>query len=42
MGALFEPEDQHFRPALMRSTVVIVTCLILLAVLEAWVWLTLS
>ncbi|MCK9901699.1 MULTISPECIES: hypothetical protein [Parafrankia] len=42
MGALFEPEEQHFSPALMRSTVVIATCLVLLALLEAWVWLTLS
>ncbi|CAO5156301.1 membrane hypothetical protein [Frankia sp. AiPs1] len=42
MGILHEPEDRHFSPALMRSTVVIFTCLGLLAVLEAWVWLTLS
>ncbi len=42
MGLLHEPEEQHFSPALMRSTVVILTCLVLLAVLETWVWLTLS
>lgn len=42
MGILHEPEEQHFSPALMRSTVVILTCLVLLAVLEVWVWLTLS
>jgi cell division septal protein FtsQ len=42
MGVLFEAEDKHFSPALMRSTVVIFTCLILLAILEVWVWLTLS
>ncbi|SNQ47983.1 conserved membrane hypothetical protein [Frankia canadensis] len=42
MGILHEPEEQHFSPALMRSTVVILTCLALLAVLEIWVWLTLS
>jgi cell division septal protein FtsQ len=42
MGALFEPEEQHFAPALMRSTIVILTCMILLGVLEVWVWLTIS
>ncbi|ABD09742.1 hypothetical protein CcI156_11605 [Frankia sp. CcI156] len=42
MGVLHEPEEQHFSPALMRSTVVITSCLLMLAVLEIWVWLTLS
>jgi hypothetical protein len=38
----FEPREQHFAPALMRSTVVIATCLVMLALLAAWVWVTLS
>jgi hypothetical protein len=39
MRGLFEPEEQHFSPALMRSSVVILTCLMLLGVLETWIWL---
>lgn len=42
MRGLFEPEEQHFSPALMRSTVVILICLAQLGILEAWIWLQIS
>jgi hypothetical protein len=42
MGGLFEPEDQHFSTALVRSTVVIFTCVAMLAILVSWVWLTIG
>jgi hypothetical protein len=40
-GAFSEPRDQHYAPALMRSTVVIGMCIVSMLIVVGFLWLTL-